>query len=240
MLLTDRGLYPISKALQSASVEKTVALTDKIDDVFRVKTSALFSTFGWEISLHTNESFLLVNVPDSPKAQYVMDLLTGGWSRFLGWDASCFTYFDGRLFYGTTGKVVYAYVGAADNGVAIRAELLTGYNYFGTMGREKHIELIRPTFATTGNFSYTLALLGDFERQIPPVTLNALPSGSALWDVGLWDSAIWASDYSLTRQWRTVLNNPAYNFGLALQIASAAVTVQWIAVDYVFKVGGVK
>lgn len=240
LLITDRGLFPISRALQSASVDRSTALTDKIDEIFRQKTTSLFSVFGWETCLHTNESFLIVNVPDTPKVQYVMDLLTKSWSRFTGWDASCFCYFGDKLFYGTTGKVVQAYVGTSDFGSAIQSVLLTGYNYFGSRGALKQVKLLRPIFATTGAFSFTLGLLGDFRRDIPPVNLSALPSGSALWDTALWDTGIWVSDYSIIKSWRTVFNSPAYNFGISMQLASADVTVQWIAMDYVYTKGGVK
>lgn len=240
LLITDRGLYPISRALQSASVDRAVALTDKIDEIFRQKTTSFFNTFGWEGCIHTNESFLLINVPDVPKVQYVMDLQTKSWSRFTDWDASCFCYFDGKLFYGTAGKVVQAYVGTSDFGVAIKTALLTGYNYFGSRGALKQVKLLRPIFATTGAFAFTLSLLGDFRRDIPPVNLTALPSGSALWDTSLWDVGVWTSDYAIIKSWRTVFNSPAYNYGLALQLSSADVTVQWIAMDYVFAKGGVK
>ena len=240
LLLTDRGLVPLSKALQSASVDKTVALTDKISQTFNEKGSSLFSAFGWQAQLHTRESFLLVNVPDTPKTQYIMDLNTGSWSAFTGWSASCWAYFQGDLYYGTTSTVVKAYTGTSDNGSAILCQMLTGYDYFGERGLQKKVTLLRPNFAATGAFSYALGLLGDFERNIPSVTLTTTPSTTSVWDTGLWDVAVWSSDYILTQDWQTAINTPSFNFGLTLQLSTAAVTVQLLSVDYVYLRGSIK
>jgi hypothetical protein len=239
-MLTDRGLFPLSKALQSASIEKTSALTDKINQTFSEKGSALFSAYGWQVQLHTRESFLLINVPDTPKVQYVMDVITGGWSRLTDWSATCWAYFQGDLYFGTTSKTVKAFIGPDDEGNAITAKFLTGYNYFGTRGRQKHVKLLRPNFAATGAFSFLMGLLGDFEKDIPPTSLTAVPAGTSVWDTGLWDVAVWSSDYVLTQDWQTVFNEPSYNFGLSMQLASAAVTVQLLAVDYVYQRGSIK
>jgi len=237
LMLTDRGLFPVSKALSSASIERNIALTDKIDEVFRQKGSSLFSTFGWELTLHTSQSFLLVNVPDAQPQQYVMDLITGSWSRFLGWNARCFAYFNGELYYGDSTRTVKAFTGPNDFGVAIQADMLTGYNYFGSRGFNKHVELLRPTFLATGAFAFQLSLLSDFQRQLPPATLSSSPISAALWDSALWDASFWGSDFSLSQQWRTIFNNPGYNFGLGISLSSSTITAQLLAVDYILSRG---
>lgn len=237
VFLTDRGLFPLSRALQSSSVDRNSPLTTKIEGQFNTVTSTLFSNFGWSVAVHTREGFLLVNVPESAQEQYVMDLSTRAWSRFKGWSASCWAYFNGDLYYGTTSKVAKAYTGTSDFGNAITAVLLPAYSYFKARGRVKHITAVRPVFSSTGAFSYTLALLGDFDQEVPAATLVATPSFSALWDLGLWDVAIWASEFVLTKEWRTVFNDPAYAFSMALQMASSTVTVQLISVDYVYHYG---
>lgn len=237
LLLTDRGLFPLAKALQSASVDKNVALSGKIDDEFRRQGSTLFNAFGWQVEMHTNESFLLVNIPGAQKQQFVMDLVGGGWSRFTGWNANCFAYFNGELYYGESGRTVKAYSGTNDLGLPIQCQLITGYNYFGSRGQYKHIELMRPLFNATGPFSFQLSLLGDFDRVIPAASLSAVPSSAALWDVALWGAGAWSSDFNITGAWRNIFNNPAYNFGLGMTVASAAVTVQWLSTDMLLTAG---
>jgi hypothetical protein len=230
-LLTDRGLFPVAKALQSASIERTIPLSDKIDQYFNDAGRTLFGVFGWSIDIHTKQSFLIVNVPSTPKTQFVMDLVSKGWSRFTDWNAFCLLYFQGELYYGDTGRVVKAYSGANDFGSNIQCTMITGYNYFDTRGAPKQVSLIRPIFASDGPFSFGMALLGDFARDIPPVTLSATPYVSALWDVALWDIGLWAAGYSITKDWRTVPNYPSYNFGMVVQIATSGVNVQHIATD---------
>lgn len=234
LILTERGLWPMTKALQSATIDKTIALSDKIDQVFADFGRQYFSTYGWEIQIHTNQSFLFVNVPATPKQQFVMDLVTRGWSRFLGWSATCFAVYGGELYYGSNGLVAKAYTGQSDFGASIQCVMLTAYNYFNLRGQAKQIELMRPTFASSGPFSYSLALLTDFSRDIPAASLTAAATSAAVWDTSLWDGANWSADNMITKDWVGVANWPFYNAALSITVSTNNVTVQHVATDYKF------
>ena len=83
----------------------------------------------------------LINIPitaSSRSDQYVMNILTGAWTRFIGWNALCFSLYNENLYFGgSDGKVYQTDYGQTDNGSTIAAEIRTAFNYFGDDTRQK-------------------------------------------------------------------------------------------------------
>jgi len=240
LLLTDRGLFPLSKALQSASVDKTIAFTDKVEPSFIYQSSTLFNTFGWELCVNTNDSFLVVNIPaTSGSIQYVMHLQTLGWSDFTGWNASCWAYFGGALYYGTSEKVVKAYSGSSDFGSNIVADIVPAFNYWGDRGQQKHIKLLRPTFTSDGPITYALEGCTDFTLVEPTNVVTPAPVSAALWGIALWGIGVWSGGITVTREWQTVFNNNHSAFAPYIRIATNTVQSSLLSIDYTIEVGGI-
>jgi len=232
LALTDRGAFPISRALQSSTVDKSTAFTDKIEPTFVTQALSLFSVFGWETVVNTAESYLLMNVPNASGSQYVMQQQSGGWSEFIGWDANCFAFFNGQLYFGSFEKVKLASAGTADGASAITANIVPAFNYLGTKG-QKQIDLLRPIFSSNGPFSYTIGLSTDFNVTEPSTSVTGTSSlVLALWDSAVWDQGLWAGNALITKSWRTVNNFPFYAAAPYIRISSASVNVSLVAVDF--------
>lgn len=239
MLVTERGLYPLAKALQSANIQREITLSDKIYPTLVQLAAVNGATFGWDVEISPTNNFLLLNVPSTPKVQYVMDLQSQSWSRFTGLDASCWAFFNGALYFGTAGKVVKAYEGYSDNGNAIVSEFMTAYSYLAGQGQNTHLELVRPTFASTGRVSFTLGGNVDYSQDRSYSISSVIDVAAAKWDTALWDVAAWSADYVLTQEWQTLSVRPGFCFSLYGRIQSQTVQTTMLAVDYVYKRGGV-
>jgi len=238
VVLTERGLFPLSKALGSADVNRAIALSDPIEPTVSESARALFSTFGWQMVVHTAENLLLVAVPSTPRVLYGMELLSKGWFRVKAWDAICLEVYNGALYYGTTGKVVKAFFGTSDFGGQVEAEFMGAYDYFSSRGQTKHIELIRPHFRATSGFSLLLGGNTDFEEEIPYASLDVVPSASeAVWDTAVWDTATWTAASVSSAVWQTIATKPGFNFSLYLKVASTSTQPRLLAVDYLFSKG---
>lgn len=238
VILTERGLFPLSKALGSAAVNRAIALSDPIEPTVAESARSLFTTFGWQMVVHTTENLLLVAVPSTPRVMYGMELLSKGWFRVKGWDAVCFEVFDGLLYYGTEGKVVKAFYGPSDFDGVVEAELMGAYDYFSSRGQTKHLELIRAHFRATSGFSLLLGGNTDFGAEIPYSPLDVVPSpDSAVWDTATWDASHWTAESISSAQWQTVATKPGFNFSLYLKVASASTQPILLAVDYLFSKG---
>lgn len=240
IFLTERGLFPLSKALASAGVDPSVALSNPIEPTVSAYANRLFNEFGWQLFLHYSETLLLITVPSTPKFLFAMDLLSKGWCRLSGWDAHCLESLGGALYYGTEGKVVKAFEGTKDFEDNIQAELITAFDYFSKRGQTKHLELLRPHFQATTPFSFALGANVDFELTIPATYLSAQPPMElARWDAARWDQDFWASDGAIFADWHTVAVKPGHNISLYLKTSSRNTTPALLAVDYILSSGGI-
>lgn len=232
LLICDQGIVPISSGLQSSTVDRAVAISDKIQPTLLDDTTNYAANFGWEITLNTQEAFLLVNMPGTTTYQYVMGLQTKGWSRFLGWDANCFAIKDGVMYYGTTGKVVKCYFGNNDFGSAIQSDIVPAFNYFGARGRNKSLSMLRPTFVSDGPFGYTIGSCTDFVISLPTSGVSLVTTGTSIWDSGLWDIALWVDQAFITKNWRTIYNKPWFAFSPYIRLSSSNVRAGLVSLDY--------
>jgi hypothetical protein len=232
LILTERGLLPITKALTAGATEESIAVTFKIDSAFNDQAKSYFSTFGWDVTLIPRSTVGIVNIPSAgQKVQYVWNLLTKAWSRFTGWEASCTCLYNGELYLGMQGKVAKALTGASDFGSAINATMFTAFNYFGSKS-SKRVVLLRPTFASDGPFGYFLGGNTNFAREVPTGLVSTPSVAAALWDTALWDAAFWSADYLVTQQWETIDAPEGYCFSTFLKVTTATVTPELLSIDY--------
>jgi hypothetical protein len=92
LLLSDTGIFPLSRALQSATINRSIQLTDKIQQAVGYAVSRYSANYGWQMCLFPDANQLWLNVPQLPaqaiSQQYVMNTITGSWTRFTGMNAA--------------------------------------------------------------------------------------------------------------------------------------------------------
>lgn len=241
LIITEAGVFPISKALQSSSIDRRIAISDKIASTFNASALTYAANHGWEAVLFQKEALLIFNIPISDGVsanQYVMNTLTGAWSKFTGLDANCFTVYNNNLYYGSSGKVIQALTGSSDNGSVVTGRAQQAYNYFGMRGGMKHVELLRPILESSGSFLLGLAIATDF--GVLPVATVASVAGnvsSGVFDTALWDTATWGYDRTTEASWRTVAAPEGTALSLLLTLASNHSTVAWDVTDFGFASG---
>ncbi len=246
LVLTERGLFPMSTGLQSATIDKRVGLTDKIEPAYVALAQTTFGTNGWQIESNFGDQFLIVNVPTTPPQQLVMQYQTKGWANWTGWKANCFLYYNGLLYYGDADHVYECYVGSTDTvaGVAgtIYATVLPAFTQLKILGQQKHVKMVRPYLEANGSsVGFNIAAAVDYNIPTVAITIS-VGSGStaALWDSGVWDTAIWGGGaFTQFKPWTTVAAWPCVAFSPFIQFATNTQTIGLQAYDVVFTVGGV-
>jgi hypothetical protein len=248
LILTEQGIYPMSKALASSQIDRSSSLTDKIEPTFRAYATSLFSTYGWSLTIHANAHFLLVNVPSNPPVQLVMELQAQAWSEFIGWPANDFIYFEGVLYFtseATPWQVQEAWTGTYDQlGVsgtksAITWACVPAFNYFDVRGQIKEILLVRPFFDANGTFGYVIGACTDLVVTIPSTSPQAVNTTYALWDSALWDVGLWASNAIQTKLWSTPGAAPCLCFAPYFSGSSNSAQIGLQAYDVLYQIGGV-
>lgn len=242
VVITQNGAFPLAAALQSASIDYKLALSFKIESAFNEAARNYGSIFGWTPIVYPAQSALIVNVPQSEDGvheQYVMNTITKSWCKFTDWDAEDFAVMGGELYFTASSTVVKAWTGTADGDNAIIAYGKTAFSYFNSQGQQKKFKMFRPVLAVNGNLTFLTDIDVDFnDTQITGTATYTVTAG-AKWDVDNWDDANWAAGLEVLKQWTSPDEWNGYSASGKIKIETNALTVQWMACDWVYEKGGI-
>ena len=237
-VITQDAIYPLSKSLGMAKVDRRPAISNKIQRVYNEFAQAYSDLFGWSVTLFPEASMLLVNVPilNYPALgiiysyQFVMNTMTGAWCRFTGMHAECFTAFDGQLYYALHNKVYQAWDGLSDNGANIIGRGKTAFNPLGT-GGAKHITMLKPMISAGAAIELQLGIDMDFEDTTLQSSSASYVQSLSLWDSAEWDSSKWNGNSLIISKWRTAACKMGRVAATRLRCAAKDVSMTWIATD---------
>lgn len=241
LLLCKQGLFALSTALQTASINRFIALSDKISPTISESATTFGSNLGWQTTIFPNANFLLVNVPayvGTASYQYVMNLITQSWCQFTGWNSSCFHSWDSKLYFGSETTVVQAWVGPSDEGEFIEGVGLTAYSYLGAPTVCKHFKLVRPIIKSNSSFDMYIGVATDYNNDPDYNLIASSITGGSLWDVALWDVDMWGSGPQVEKYWNAISVNDGNAIAAKLKIRTKFSTLQWISTDYIYQTGG--
>jgi hypothetical protein len=216
------------------------ALSDSIQNDFLTASRSYGSNFGWQSIHYPQGSYALFNVPitGTTAIQYVVNTQTGSWTKYTNQNASSWALYNGDLYFGGQGGIVYkADTGTDDNGADINWKIKPAFNYFGSRGVNKLFSMCRPHFTSNGSPTYAIDLNVDFSNKIPTSIPTASPLTGALWDTALWDTDVW-SDTTEIADWLTVTGfgdcaSPVIRGG------NQGLTISMSAYDMIYQQGNV-
>lgn len=237
---TTEGAFPLGRALLSASINRSEALTDKIQNSVSEAAALYGSNFGWDVLLFPEANMLIINVPagNGQNFQYVQNTITGAWAKFTGWNAWDWQNASTGLYYGGDTAVYKAWTTTTDAGIGIQADLLSSFSYFGEKARNKFFTLIRPNILTNGNPSVSFGINVDFAEQDPTGTLNFAPATGMVWGAMTWGSMVWGGQLVSLASWNTV-GAVANSAAVRLRVLNNGADVRLTNVDYLHQVGGI-
>jgi len=248
LYISRDGVVPISKALLSSRVNTRIAITDKIQHLVSDDVGTYSSAYGWDILLFPNSNMLIMNVPESTALshQYVMNTISGAWSRWEGMNSFAWELFEDQPYFGGTGGVYLAWSGwsdnansSGDNGQNITTRLLTAFDYYGGSTQLKRWTIMRPVFSSSGVPGVLLQINVDFDRSAPTgsasvgQTFAGTTWGGSTWGGGQWNG----NSLTITKAWQAA-GGVGYCGALSLATASNGIEVRLQAIDYAVEFGG--
>ncbi|MCK9988637.1 MAG: hypothetical protein AzoDbin1_05109, partial [Azoarcus sp.] len=243
LVLCQNGLFPLSKALQSAVINRAAALTAKIDTAFTEAASLYGQNPGWQAVVYPGGNLLLVNIPvtGAYTLQYVMNTITGSWCVFSGLFASSWLVFGGKLHFASDTKIARAWEGTSDFGAAIVGKAQQAYTAFGVASRQKHVKLVRPLINVDGSVTLQMGFDVDYAANSFASVTNATVALGYAWDGAStkWDEVTWAADTEAKRDWATVAAREGYVMAFRMQVSTTSVQIKWSATDFALESGGV-
>lgn len=238
LVITYDGLVPLSKLIQSATINNAQTLTFTIQQAVSDAVNSFGTVFGWEVEIFPAANQLILNVPISTTAsyQYVMNTITGAWCRFKDWNASSWELYKDEMYFGTSTKVCKAWSGTSDQTKNINYEVIQAFSYFGTPGRFKRFTAVRPILQCDASPSVAIGLNMDFNLSSTVTIPTSIPTSSSVWDTALWDAGVWGGDLLPVVGWRSVAGN-GYAAALHLVGASKNLSLRWDATDFIYETG---
>lgn len=241
IVTTEDGAIPLSIFLPIDQVGgRGKALSDNIQNKFLADARSYSGNFGWQSIHYPKGSYALFNVPVSGTTaiQYVVNTQTGAWTKFTNQNASSWALYNGDLYFGGQGGIVYkADTGTNDNGGNINWKVKPAFVYHGGRGVNCLYTMVRPHFTSNGSPSFAIDLNVDFSDKIPTAVPTASPLTGALWDTALWDTDVW-SDTTELASWTTV-----FGFGdcasPVIRGGDQGLTVSFTAYDLIYQQGNV-
>jgi len=240
LYISKQGVFPLSKQLLSATVDRAQAVSFKIDGAFLEAAASYGNVAGWEATVYPGVNALIINIPivaDSLSYQYVMNNITKAWCNFTGQAANCWTIFDNEPYWGGNGFVAHAWDDNYANDTSdINGYALQAFNYFDARGVKKYFTRARPSIFTNGVPSIFIGLNMDFDLADTTAALSFSPQVAAKWDVALWDVGYWATDTVITNNWQGV-TGIGYCAATQFKTASQGTTILWASTDIVYQQG---
>lgn len=236
------GAFPFSRAIQTADVNASFALTDKIDNAFGEASSDYGSNFGWEATLYPKEDALIFNIPEvegGEHTQYVMNTITKSWCEFDSWNGECFVEFNKELYFGHTSGVKKAWTNVNDAGAQISAEGKPAFSYFGNTSQQKRFTFFRPLLRVNGTITYYTGMDIDYSDNSIVGTSTFTAAPNALWGTAIWGRSLWSGALQVVRQWGSPSNNVGYAASGGVRVETDSNTVRWVSCDYVYERGGI-
>ncbi len=247
VLLTVQGLFPLSRALLSATTDKRSAVSDKISQAWRAYAEQYQGLFGWQVLSYPEASLLLVNVPVvSEQAdgvaysyQFAMNTQTGAWARFTNQHSEAWGVHDGGLYFANHNKLYKAWTGQQDNGFPIDARAKTAFFSPSNRNGISRFTLMRPIVQSAQAVSLQLGVDNDygdsgFSGAVPITYGEAL----ALWDSAIWDQSKWAGRGNSFGSWRTVSHRPGHSLAVRLRVYAKDISMAWVSTDFIAQRGG--
>lgn len=198
LVMTVEGLVSVSQATQNDPAALSLsAVSRPIEPDWRA-TAAIRASMPWEMVKWDEGNMGLVATPTTDPASYgaqcfAVNLETGAWSRFTGWDARCFEVFDGAAYFGTNaGTVLRAESGGNDDGASYVCRLMYHPSDFNRAAGYKSFLMARATFLSDTVPLSAVSVETDYGTTFPASGPAVSPPGVAYWGSGIWGTSVWA------------------------------------------------
>jgi hypothetical protein len=196
VIATELGLIRLSSAMAVDKAALTIsAISGPIEPDWRNETSFRKPGIEWACVKWDRQGYALITRPTydgSVPYCLVVNLTTGAWSKYVGWDGQTVVEFDRWVYFGTTdGRIMRAELGGTDDGQPYLATAIFQYDHIKKPGVFKVAKLARLTFLAGIPFNVKPTISVDYVQKIEPYPAAATDIRPIGWDLSLWDDGEW-------------------------------------------------
>ena len=248
VIATTDGMIPLSAAMTKDPSALTLAAVSRaIEDEWKRQAVARESSKQWCCVKWVARTMAIIGLPTVGASEvccYVVNLLTGAWAKYTGWDVSSLVDVGNLVYLGTPGGGVFiAEAGGTDDGKAYFSTFIGLYDHLRSPTMNKTAKMARTSWLYRKPFISRVSFSYDYIKQLPPYPNAASHPSLDVWDVGKWDVALWdaGTTEQLKTEWVSVANA---GFALApnIQITNshaAPPEAELISIDLLYETGGI-
>lgn len=237
LYLCESGLYPLSKVLVSASIDRSKAASRNIEPTITAAVTTYKANQGWGVHVFPSKSIVLINAVLDQSEQYVMHTQTLGWSRFTGLLATCWQEFDGVIYAGIGTTVCKMFNVLLDNGAGIPVILRTAYTRYNSL-LPLHPLQIRPVVVSASPPNYVIGMAINYTNSYLRQSITAALPVYAIAGTAVWGVSLWNVHNVLQNQWQTVATQAGFTGSLEWSATITLAQVQIITFDFRMAVQG--
>lgn len=250
VIATEEGLVPVSEAtLKDPAALSIAAVSRQIEQAWKDEVLVRRNA-PWEILKWSTNNMVIVALPvidsTTPAICFVVNLETGAWSRFTGWETQSVGLFDNAGYFGNrTGQVFRMEDGGSDDGAIYTGDFIGAFDHFGMQpGIYKSVKTMRTVFRTATEINPQATVATDYNiPTLSPPNSGPDVSGDNLWDSGLWDVALWDAGtvVSVQTKWHSI-GRSGFAIAPIVQVTNGVTVtpdIELVIVDFTFVPGGV-
>lgn len=274
LVCTTTGLTPISAVIQKDPAALALsAVSNPIEPDWK-DAAVSRSTRPWQIVKWPEKNIAIVaipeDVPGSPEPSewgtsvwgsfvwgitsevqtannpycFVVNLETGAWAKYTGWDTQCIVYHDSAVFFGTAqGTIMRAESTGNDNGLPYVCRIAGRFEDMGQRGVTKHVLMSRAVFSYSIDFQSKLSVSTNYQLVWPSAPQASDPSGAGLWDAAIWDEATWSAreETRVRAEWNSI-GRTGYTVATMIQVtcgSTPAPDAELVSIDMTYQTGGI-
>lgn len=215
LIATQDGIVALSQVVQKdpAALNLT-AITRNIDPLW--STEAVTRTAPWDIVRLNQKNMMVVSLPVSqsihePKC-LVVNVETGAWAVFTGWNTNVLGRYNETGYFGTdAGLVIEMERGGSDNGTNYVCEWAGPFDDLNNPAVAKTVRQARGVYEAGHEVKDKISVGLDYNVDFPnpPASVDDITGQG--WDIDDWDIGIWdgggQTDKAITTRWRSVFGN---------------------------------
>jgi hypothetical protein len=230
LLMCAAGLFPLSKALNSVSIDRRKALSANIEPTLVAAVRDYGTEAGWAVEVIPSHSLILVNAPLLTTKQFVMQTQSRGWSTFSGIAATSWHQFGSGVYCSVGLTVRRAFTGTSDAGTAIDLSLCTAYSRFNSISQSQPLNW-RPIIRVNQPITYSIGLAQDYLDNYILQSVETDASMWAVWGSSLWGEGLWGSTNLLQNFWLTLAGRAGIVNSIKWSASVTNTEVQLISFD---------
>ncbi|MCY3569320.1 MAG: hypothetical protein OXH38_11875 [Chloroflexi bacterium] len=232
--LTREGYTSIRQYLDAGDVptdHSQRALSARISPLVQ---DAVAEMGTWDPVRWPDQGLLIVSTSDG--SQHVLDIQSGAWSVWSGWDVRSWGLLgDGSLLVGLLGgRIGRVTFGVDDFGEPFSASARSGWDYLGS-AYDKHFRALRPHVELQGgSASLRVSVDTDYDTRNRASRQVSIRGSGPQWGEAEWGEAEWGAGQVLTSSWRRLSRvGAAVSLGVDVEI-NGSQGVAWLETDLLY------